>query len=58
MQKSYHAEYLKSISLDGDVKFCSRLDSTDLVPIVRDGVATLYINPEIGKVNYANLLSY
>jgi len=44
VQKSYHAEYLKSIGLDGDVEFCSRLDSTDLVPTVHDGVATLGVD--------------
>ncbi|RLI24232.1 2-phosphosulfolactate phosphatase [Candidatus Bathyarchaeota archaeon] len=39
-KRSYHATYLKSLGLSRDVDFCSRLDLTDKVPSVHDGIAT------------------
>ncbi|MEM2875546.1 MAG: 2-phosphosulfolactate phosphatase [Candidatus Bathyarchaeia archaeon] len=41
VQNSYHANYLKSLGLIEDVKFCSQIDSTIKVPIVHNGIATL-----------------
>ncbi|MCD6529565.1 2-phosphosulfolactate phosphatase [Candidatus Bathyarchaeota archaeon] len=39
-KSSYHATYLKSIGLGRDVDFCSKLDLTDKVPSIIDGIAT------------------
>ena len=39
-KSSNHATYLKSIGLGQDVDFCSKLDLSDKVPLVHDGMIT------------------
>lgn len=37
LHKSRHGKYLKKIGYEGDLNFCSHVDSSDVVPIFRNG---------------------
>jgi len=41
IHKSNHATRLKSIIGTGDIDFCSQIDTTDIVPRLKDGMITL-----------------
>jgi len=41
LRKSQHGQYLESIGLDEDLKFCSQLDFFRIVPIFKDGIISI-----------------
>ena len=41
LRKSQHGQYLESIGLGEDLKFCSQLDLFHIVPIFRDGIISI-----------------
>jgi 2-phosphosulfolactate phosphatase len=41
LRKSQHGQYLESIGLGEDSKFCSQLDFFNIVPIFRDGIISI-----------------
>jgi len=41
LRKSQHGQYLESIGLGKDLKFCSQLDFFHIVPIFRDGIISI-----------------
>ncbi len=41
LQKSQHGQYLESIGLDEDLKFCSQLDFFRIVPVFKDGIISI-----------------
>ncbi|HER24533.1 MAG TPA: 2-phosphosulfolactate phosphatase [Candidatus Atribacteria bacterium] len=43
LRKSQHGQYLESIGLGEDLKFCSQLDYFYIVPIFREGIISLEI---------------
>lgn len=41
LRKSQHGRYLESIGLDEDLRFCSQLDISRIVPIFKDGIISI-----------------